>query len=139
MMEHIAIMDKPTIDKIINGQKLIESRFSKNKITPYHNIEKDDTVYLKKSGGDITASFKVKDVIFFENLDKNKIEKIKDKYNALIKAPLEFWNLKKDSRYATLIFIRSPKFLKPISIVKKNRQAFVSCNSIKELFKINNI
>lgn len=125
-MEHVAIMDELTINNIVNGTKLIESRFSKNKITPYKNINKGDIIYLKKSGGNILACFEAKDIIFYDNLDFAKITDIKNKYNYQIKAPKEFWELKKDSKYATLIYISNPKYIPPFKINKKNRQAFVT-------------
>ncbi len=138
-MEHIAIMDDVTINKILTGHKTIESRFSKNKITPFNNIKKGDVVFLKKGGGDILAYFVVNDVNFFEGLDKDKVESIKEEYNEYINAPLDFWTSKMDSKYATLIFIKNPQKIEPISIVKKNRQAFVTCSSIKKSFKFKNI
>jgi hypothetical protein len=137
-MEHIAIMDNEKIKKILNKEKLIESRFSKNKITPFHNITKKDIVYLKISGGKIIAYFEVRDVMFFEDLNEDIIKKIKEKYNDLINAPEDFWSLKKDSKYATLIFIKSAKAIEPISINKRNRQAFISCNNMEESFPLHN-
>lgn len=70
---------------------------------------------------------------FFDKLDKEKVENIKEKYNEYINAPLDFWISKMDSKYATLIFIKIHK-IEPISIVK-NRQAFVTCNSIEDIYK----
>ncbi len=131
-------MDELTINNIVNGIKKIESRFSKNKITPFNNINKNDIVYLKKSGGNILASFEVKDVMFFDNLNSKKINEIKNKYNNLITAPNKFWESKKDSKYATLIYINNPKFIKSFSIIKKNRQAFISFNNIKDTFLLYN-
>lgn len=128
-------MDDITINKILTGQKTIESRFSKNKITPFYNIKKGEVVFLKESGGDILASFMVENVVFFDKLDKEKVMNIKEKYNEYINAPLDFWISKKNSKYATLIFIKNPQKIQPISITKKNRQAFVTCSSIKEVYK----
>ena len=47
-MEHLAIMKKGYIEKILSGEKKIESRFSKSRIAPYHNIFPDDTVYMQR-------------------------------------------------------------------------------------------
>jgi ASC-1-like (ASCH) protein len=118
-MEHIAIMDEITINKILTGQKIIESRFSKNKIAPFNNIKKGEIVFLKKSGGDVLAYFEVDNVVFFEDLDKEKVKNIKEKYSECINAPLDFWISKMDSKYATLIFIKNPQKIEQFVLLKK--------------------
>jgi hypothetical protein len=130
-MEHLAIMDRETIDMVLNNEKAIESRFSKNKITPFNMIKSGDTVYLKESGKDVSAMFEAGDVEFYDNLNQNKIQKIKDKYNMLIKADDSYWNLKLDSKYGTLIHVKNAKRILPIKIQKRGRQGFISFNNIK--------
>lgn len=137
-MEHLAIMDKNTIEKILNGTKTIETRFSKNRITPYNKVKKDELVYLKESGGDILAVFKIGKVLFFKDLTGDKILEIKNKYNKFINAPDSYFAYKKDCEYGTLIFITNPKPITPITIFKKNRLAFLTVNSIiNDLYIIN--
>ncbi len=127
-MKHLAIMDKHTIDMILNGEKTIESRFSKYKISPFNKVKVNDKIYLKESGKKIVASFEVAGVIYFDNLNPKKIIKIKRDYNNLIKAPDIYWNKKLKSNYGTLIYIKNAKKIKPIIINKKGRQGFVSFN-----------
>lgn len=137
-MEHLAIMDKNTIEKILNGTKTIETRFSKNRITPYNKVKKDELVYLKESGGDILAVFKIGKVLFFKDLTGDKILEIKNKYNKFINAPDSYFDYKKDCKYGTLIFITNSKPITPITIFKKNRLAFLTVNSIiNDLYIIN--
>ena len=126
-MNHIAIMNsKDYIDKILNKEKIIESRFSKNKITPYNKINVGDTIYLKESGKDITAKFKVEKVLYFDNLNSNKIKKLKKEYNKYVVAPDSYWDSKINSNYGTLIYIKDPENIGSIKINKKSRNAFVS-------------
>jgi len=131
-MEHLAIMDKDTVDKILNKTKIIESRFSINKISPYHKVKVGETVYLKISGQDIVVSFIVDKVIYFDNLNKEKMKEIKAKYNKYINADDSYWKIKENSNYGTLLYIKDPKIIKPIKAFKKGRQGFISVYSIKD-------
>lgn len=63
-MEHLAIMKKGYIEKILSGEKKIESRFSMNRATPYHKISIGDQVYMQEVGKEVTAVFEVADVLF---------------------------------------------------------------------------
>lgn len=130
-MNHLAIMDNVEyIDKIVNKEKIIESRFSKNRISPYKTIKPNDIVYLKVSGNnEILAKFEVEKVLFFENFE---ILDIKHKYNEFICAPDSYYLKKKDSKYATLIYIKNSCLIKKTKITKKNRLAFVSNLLFKE-------
>lgn len=125
-MEHLAIVSKGTIIKILSGEKKIESRFTKNKIAPYNNIKKGERVYLKESGGPVTAIFTAGNIQYFDNLNAQKLLEIKTKYNSKIKADDGFWEYKKNSIYGTLIEIELPKRITPFNINKLGRQAFVS-------------
>lgn len=103
---------------MLNGQKTIESRFSKNKIAPYEKITKDDIVLVKKSGGNIVAYFTIKEVLFFD-LQDYAIKNIKAKYNKELCVEDTFWENKKDSHYATLIKIDKLVKLKHFQSIKK--------------------
>ena len=77
---HLGVFSEPYLTKMLNGTKTIESRFSKNKISPYNKISKEDLVIIKKSSGDILAYFLIKDILFFD-LSKTSIDEIKFNYN----------------------------------------------------------
>lgn len=124
---HLGIFTEPYLTYMLNGQKTIESRFSKNKIAPYEKIKKDDIVLVKKSGGNIVAYFTIKEVLFFD-LQDYAIENIKAKYNKELCVENTFWENKKDSHYATLIKIDKLVKLKPFSINKKGMQTWIILN-----------
>lgn len=132
-MEHLAIMSKGYIEKILSGEKSIESRFSVNRISPFGKIKVGEKVYLKETGKPVSVSFEVESVLFFEDLDKGKIKEIRAKYGKQICAEEEFWQIKQRARYATLIFVKNPKRVNPFKVEKSNRSAFMSVSSIKEL------
>lgn len=106
---------------MMDGKKKVESRFNKNKGMPYQKITKEDIVLVKKSSGPILAYFTIKEVKFFD-LTKIKIQEIKREYNQLLCVMDSFWKQKKESRYATLIFIDKIHLVKPFSITKKGMQ-----------------
>ena len=124
---HLGVFTEPYLTYILNGNKTIESRFSKNKISPYNKISKDDLVIIKKSSGDILAYFLIKDILFFD-LSKTSIDEIKFNYNEHLCVDEKFWLAKKNSNYATLIFIDKIVKLNPFHINKKGMLTWIKLN-----------
>lgn len=124
---HLGIFSEPYLTYMLDGKKTIESRFSKNKILPYNKISKDDIVIVKRSSGDVLAYFTIKEVLFFD-LCKVSIDEIKFKYNKQLCVDDNFWITKKNSNYATLIFIDKIVKLKPFHIDKKGMQTWIKLN-----------
>lgn len=127
MKKHLAIFTPDLADKILTGEKTIESRFSKTKLIPFAQIGCGDIVYIKISGKEIIGQFVVEKVIFYEGLNKSDLEKIKQDYGKQIAADESFWRDKKTSRYASLIFIKqSTRFLvSPVKIEKKDQRGWM--------------
>lgn len=121
---HLGIFTEPVLSYMMEGQKTIESRFSKNKIAPYEKIDKSDIVLIKRSGGDIIGYLTIKDVLFFD-LNITSISSIKEKYNEYLCVDETFWEQKKNSNYATLIIIDKVTKLKPFKINKKGMQTWI--------------
>lgn len=132
-MEHLAIMKKGYIEKILSGEKSIESRFSLNRITPFRRIVTGEKVYLQETGKHISASFTAGKVLFFSDLDEEKINEIKAKYGQQICADDAFWESKMKAKYATLIFVENPILEKSFKVHKTDRSAFKSVPSVREL------
>ncbi len=132
-MEHLAIVSKGTIGKILRGEKTIESRFSVHRIAPYGRIQAGERVYLQETGKPVTASFEVERVLFFSELDEKKIAAIRAEYGDRISADEAFWNAKKNARYATLMFIRQAVAEAPFRVAKRDRSAFKSVERMEEI------
>ena len=81
-MDHVAIMknDWGLLPKILNGQKTIESRWYQTRRAPWNKVSAGDLIYFKNSGEKIIACAKVNKVLQFENLDREKVNDILDKY-----------------------------------------------------------
>ncbi len=102
MVRHLAIFKGDGAEKILSGEKKIESRFASRRIPPFGAISAGDLVYIKPSGGDIIGQFRVKRVIFLDNGPSSP-------------------------RYTTIIFIgESTKFItSPIKLKKKDLRGWV--------------
>lgn len=121
---HLGIFGEPYLTRMLEGKKTIESRFSKNKIAPFGKITKDDVVIIKKSSGDVMGYITIKEVLFFDLRDVS-IDTIRLKYGKNLCVDEEFWVSKKDSTYATLIFIDKLVKLNPFHIEKRGMQTWV--------------
>ncbi|MEP7103241.1 MAG: hypothetical protein ABI721_00845 [Candidatus Dojkabacteria bacterium] len=110
------------IDKILAQEKLIETRWYKNKIAPWNRINKGDVIYFKDSGQDVTARAEVLKVEQFDNLDKEKIKDLINKYfkeiglNEEIKTA--FINKHLNKNYAILIWLKNAEKIAPFRINK---------------------
>lgn len=127
MRKHLAIFKGSATEDILTGKKTIDSRFSKSKIAPFGVISAGDLVYIKPSGKDIIGQFRVKKVIFYDSIEENDLVQIKKTFGERISQPDSFWESKKGSKYATLIFIGEcdPFLTSPIRIKKKDLRGWV--------------
>lgn len=120
-MIHIAIMNPKLglIEKILTGEKSIESRWSKYKIASFGKINPGDTVYFKYSSKPVTARATVSKVVQFERLDVDIFKHIVDDYSQQIclqNTKYDSWYQSKN--YITLIFLKDPQLVKPFQIDK---------------------
>ncbi|WKZ23849.1 MAG: ASCH domain-containing protein [Candidatus Dojkabacteria bacterium] len=123
-MHHLAILNpkRKLLDKILSGEKTIESRWYVHKIAPWGKITAGDVVYFKDAGKHVTVHATVHKVIqkklqtpadalpFLKQFAKQ----IQLSEDAL--ANLE-WLHKK--RYMILIFLSKPQKTQPFSINKQ--------------------
>ncbi len=137
-MEHIAILNKKLklLEKILSGKKIIESRWYKSKKTPYKNIQEGDIVYFKESGEPVSVKTFVKKVLFFDNLNEDKIKKILHVYGKGIGVDESDVQNVIDKKYCTLIFLKDVKKINPFSINKKGyglMSAWISVDNINKI------
>lgn len=121
---HLGVFSEPCLTFMLEGKKTIESRISKKRIAPYDRINKDDIVVVKQSGGRVVAYFTIKEIKFI-NLNEIPIDEIKNKYNDELCVSEEFWEEKRDSSYATLMFIEHLVKVEPFKINKKGMQTWI--------------
>lgn len=123
---HLAIFLRGTAEKILRGEKLIEIRLSESRIDPYLKVYKEDEIYLKDAGSLVIGKAIVDNCLYYDNLKKDDISDLKEKYSQAILMDEAFWDKHQKAHYATIIFLRKPqKFLAPINIKKNDRRAWV--------------
>jgi dephospho-CoA kinase len=124
---HIAIVNEPFLQYIKDGKKTIESRFTENIISPYHNTTEGDIVCMKAAAKPIDSIFYIGVQQFFENTQKN-FSVIRNKYSREICAmDDEFWVSRKTKKYISLLEIRNPLILKKtFDIGKKDKRGWVT-------------
>ncbi len=141
-MEHVAIMRKSwgLTQKIISGQKKIESRWYKVKYAPWNRIKSDEVVYFKDSGEPVTIKAEVEKVIHFSDLTPEKVKEILCQYGqadglGIDKIP-KFFEMFKDKKYCMLIFLKNPQKIEPFEIDKSGFGAMSAWISIEDVNKI---
>ena len=147
-MEHIAIMRKSwgLTQKILTGQKKIESRWYKVKYPPWNKIKSGEVVYFKDSGEPVTIKTEVDKVAQFSDLTPEKIKEILYKYSQadglgidIDKIP-EFFEMFKNKKYCILIFLKNPQKIVPFEIDKTGfgaMSAWISVDNVNKIKKAN--
>ncbi len=124
-MKHLAVVRQPFYDLIVNGTKTIESRWSLNRCAPYQKIQIGDTIFFKLPGKPATATAQVKDVKFFD-LTPQIADNIKNKYGKEIGIDkFQNWELYRNKKFLTLIWLDNVKNIKPLPFDKKGRAGWV--------------
>ncbi len=138
MMDHVAILAKKRrlLAKIRSGEKKIESRWYISHKPPFRSINKGDTIYFKESGEPVSVMAKVEEVMFYDALDKSIFDEIISKYGSRICIDSSFWDLVKDKRLVTLIFLKDVVDVKPFGIDKSGYGMMAAWMTIADIEKI---
>jgi len=141
-MEHLAIMRKSwgLTDKILSGQKKIESRWYSVKYKPWDSIKEGETVYFKDSGAPVRIKAEVRKVLQFSDLTSEKVKEILEKYgddDGLEREKIpEFFEMFKNKKYCILIFLKSPQAIEPFEIDKTGFGAMSAWIAVDNICKI---
>ena len=141
-MDHIAIMQKSwgLTEKIVTGQKVIESRWYKVKYAPWGKMSPGDTVYFKNSGEPVTIRAEVEKVLYFSDLTPEKVHAILEEYGKAIGIEAseipKYFEMFKHKRYCVLIFLKNAQHISPFEINKQGfgiMSSWISVESVLEL------
>jgi hypothetical protein len=141
---HVAIMRKSwkLTDKILTGEKRIESRWYLNRYRPWDKIDRNETIFFKDSGDQIKLKAKVDHVLQFADLTRTKVKKILDKYGKDDGIPPkeidEYYERFKDKKYCILIFLKDIRSVKPFDIDKTgfgSMSAWITTDDIEKIKK----
>ena len=139
-MEHLAILDKKRklLTKILTGEKTIESRWYKSKITPWGNIKAGETIYFKESGDPVRAKAKIAEVMQFY-LPQTDIPDLLDKYAKEIcfNSPMpELTQWCSQRKYCILLRLKTVELIEPFEINKKGFGLMAAWISVDKIEKI---
>lgn len=139
-MDHIAIMKKEwgLTQKIINGEKTVESRWYKSKIAPWNRIKPGDILYFKDSGLPVTVKATVTKV------DQNEIRNNKHALEIISKYAFEDLGTQEinqdiikyitNKKYAVFVHFDRVEKVKPFDIDKTGfgmQCAWISVDSVE--------
>ncbi len=126
--------------KILSGQKKIESRWYKAKYSPWNKIKSGEIVYFKDSGEPVTIKTEVDKVIQFSDLTPEKVKEILYQYGQAdglgIDNISEFFEMFKDKKYCMLIFLKNPQKIQPFEIDKSGFGAMSAWISVDNINRI---
>jgi len=122
---HLAVLTKPYLEKIMAGQKTIESRFSKFRTPPFCRVQTGDIVFLKEVAGPVQAIALTSHVQFFGPLKAGEAERIMEDYQEELQLDSAFKERKHDSVYVTLIFFGLVLPVKALKVIKLDRRPWV--------------
>ncbi len=141
-MDHLAVMKKSWgfIQKILDGEKIIESRWYKTRRAPWGRIKKDNIIYFKNSGEQVTIKAIVSDVVELEELTPKRVKKVLSKYwgdLGISKNEVSsFYKRFKNKKYCILIFLNNPEKVTSFKINKKGFGAMASWICIEDIKKL---
>lgn len=139
-MHHLAILDKKRelLEKIISGEKSIESRWYKSKKTPYGMVKAGDIIFFKDSGSPVTVQATVEEALFFSDLTREKYNSILSQYADQI--CLKNRNIddyiEAGYNYVSLVFLKDVREIEPFFINKKGyglMAAWITVEDIKQI------
>ncbi len=105
-MIHVAVLVQQYLDLVLDGSKTIECRLTKQARAPFEAIEPGERIYFKRSAGPYAATAVCDHAIFESGLTPDRIEQLKRDYNHQIRGEDDYWDWKRDSRHASLIWLR---------------------------------
>lgn len=125
---HIAILVNPYLQRILNGQKTIESRFSSQRRTPYECVDPGDVLLFKLSGGPIQGIGRVASAQFLK-VTPEVLQDIQIRYaDALGVTDPAFWEARSGASFATLLHLENVREITPITFTKRDQRAWIVLN-----------
>ena len=85
-------------------------------------------IYFKQSSGPVRAIAKADKVLQYRELTPGKVSGLRQKYNSDILGTPDYWQTKKDSRYAVLIWLKDVRKIDPVKIAKTNQLSWIVLN-----------
>ena len=137
-MDHVAILNKEPLEKIIKGKRTIEPVFIREKKPPYDSVHVDDTVYFKMKDGFAIAKAKVAKVENYTDLTPKKATKIIEEHKEEINPSDLMFERDIYYKYATLIWLEKLYEIRPFR-VKRDSAIPSSWSVVEDINKIREV
>jgi hypothetical protein len=122
------VFSQPFLSLVLSGEKTIESRFSRNRCSPYGDVHVGDVILIKEVAGPIRGVALAQRTWCYD-LGKEPLERIKHRFGVGICADDAFWEARANSLYATLIELYSVAPIGAVRCEKRDRRGWVSLRS----------
>jgi len=96
---------RPYLHMMLDGTKTVECRLTMQARAPFDGIEPGERIYFKQSAGPYRATAIVEEVLFEQGLTPKRVRELKRDYNDLIGGDDAFWHIKRNSNFATLMWL----------------------------------
>jgi hypothetical protein len=126
---HIAVVHEPYLELLLNGQKTVESRFSRRRIAPWEVAGTDDIVLLKRNAGPVVGVFAIESTNFIERPGDGwgSVRRVYE--TKLCATDTAFWHHRAESRYASLLGVGDVRPIPPLRLRKRDRRGWVTVNA----------
>jgi hypothetical protein len=125
---HLAVMTGPYLDRLLDGRKTIESRFTRHRIAPFERVASGDVIFFKQAACPITA-VGLAGVVHDLDLATVPLRQLADEYGAgIAPADASFWTDRAAARYATLVAMQQVVKTDPVPVQKRDRRGWVVLN-----------
>lgn len=138
---HLAIFVEPFLARVLDGTKVIESRFSVRRCAPFQRVWNGDIVLIKGAAGPVRAVCEVGTTWFFDlapvpasgTTSRIKLEEIRAHFGERLCAADEaFWESCEGTSYASLVELNELRAVNPIVCPKRDRRGWVVLHDREE-------
>lgn len=100
---HVVLLRRAYLDLVLSGHKRTEARLSSHRIVPFGRVSPGDVLWFRAVGGGYEARGVARLVHSFEALRPADIRRLRCRFAPSVTAPAEFWQARRQARYATFI------------------------------------
>lgn len=121
---HLAIFREPYLSLVFNGEKTIESRFSKRRRPPFDQVSRGDIVLLKAVSGPVCGVALVARTWFFQR--RRTWNSLRQEFSrAMCADDDDFWTARAEANFATLVQLENVTRLSDLDCAKRDRRGWV--------------
>jgi ASC-1-like (ASCH) protein len=141
-MDHVAIMRTSwrLTQKILSGERRIESRWYTTRRAPWNRIHIGDVVYFRNTSEPVRVRADVAKVLQFDGLTPVRVKALLRTYgekDGIAAAELKgFYSLFRKKRYCVLIFLKNARPIVPFNVDKRGFGMMSAWLTIDDIEKI---